>query len=209
MFDDFIVVIVPRRRLTADEIHERYHPNFGGIMKSIEKRLSMLEGANLSDAVIVESWIRAGRFYDELTTAEKELYKKYKESWGGGDIDYAAAYLSEAFAKAAEMEGEAPEPPPERGYYHYRLTKRKRPPTPEEHAARVKEVEQILLDLKEEYNSPEAKAQREAEYRELQEIGELRGQAFARGEPMDSIPLPWQKGYKKPEYYKAKTPERK
>lgn len=184
MYDDYIVIIVPRRRLTADEVHERYHPNFGGLfMKSIERRLSMLEGANLSDIAIVERWVRAGRFYDELTDAEKELYQKYRESLGGVADDLAGARLEIWFNDT----------PPEIAF-HFPLSRRKRPPTPEEHAARVKEVERIFLDLKEEYNSPEEKAKREAEYRELQEIGELRGQAFARGEPMDSIPLPWEKG---------------
>lgn len=176
---------------------------------SIKRRIKKIQSGGDERYLRILELIDQGAYYDELTPEEQALYKEYKESLGGGDSDYAAAYLSEAFAKAAETEGVDREPPPEHGYYHYRLTKRKHPPRPEEHAARVKEVERIFLDLKEEYNSPEEKAKREAEYRELQEIGELRGQAFARGEPMDSIPLPWEKGYKKPEYYKAKTPERK
>lgn len=47
-------------------------------MRSFEKRLSLLEGKQLPDAVTVERWIAAGRFYDDLTDEEKEMYCSYK-----------------------------------------------------------------------------------------------------------------------------------
>lgn len=142
MYDDYIVIIVPRRRLTADEMHERYHPNFGGLfMKSIERRLSMLEGANLSDIAIVERWVRAGRFFDELTEAEKELYQKYRESLGGVADDIAGARL-EIWIN---------DTPPEIAL-HFPLSRRKRPPTQEEFIKRVHEVQKIFDDLKTDKN---------------------------------------------------------
>lgn len=52
------------------------------------------------------------------------------------------------------------------------------------------EVEKIVEQMKKEYNSPEAVAQRQREYEELQRIGEKRKAAFYRGESMDQYPLP-------------------
>lgn len=47
-------------------------------------------------------------------------------------------------------------------------------------------------ELQREYNAPEAVAKREAEYAELQRIGELRRQDFYAGRDMDKChPLPW------------------
>lgn len=55
------------------------------------------------------------------------------------------------------------------------------------------ELERAFEAMVEEYNSPEAKAQRQAEYEELQRIGELRRQDFECGRDMDKChPLPWQ-----------------
>ena len=56
-----------------------------------------------------------------------------------------------------------------------------------------KEVEAIVSAKVAEYNSPEAKARRQAEYEELCRVGELRHQAFLRGEDPDKYPLPWEK----------------
>lgn len=56
---------------------------------------------------------------------------------------------------------------------------------------RLKEVSEIVNKYQDEYNSPEAVAQREADYQEICRIGQLRGEAFRRGEPMDRYPLPW------------------
>ena len=55
------------------------------------------------------------------------------------------------------------------------------------------ELEKIMNDAIQEYNSPEAIAQRQAEYEELQRIGELRRIDFQCGRDMDKChPLPWQ-----------------
>lgn len=58
------------------------------------------------------------------------------------------------------------------------------------------ELAQVMADIQAEYNSPTAIAKREAEYLELRRIGELRRQDFLCGRPMDTHPLPWEKGYK-------------
>lgn len=55
------------------------------------------------------------------------------------------------------------------------------------------EVKAIVDALTERYNSPEEKAKRKAEYEEICRIGELRREAFRRGEDMDQYPLPWEK----------------
>ena len=44
-----------------------------------------------------------------------------------------------------------------------------------------------------EYNAPEAKAKREAEYLELQKVGAQRKAAFERGEDFTKYPLPWER----------------
>lgn len=55
------------------------------------------------------------------------------------------------------------------------------------------ELSQWFDEVVAEYNSPEAVAQRQAEYEELQRIGELRRQDFECGRNMDEChPLPWQ-----------------
>lgn len=61
-----------------------------------------------------------------------------------------------------------------------------------EYEKRVKEVKAVWDKALAEYNSPEEKAKREAWYKECKRIGELRRQAFMRGEPMDNYPMPWE-----------------
>ena len=96
MYDDYnIVIIVPRRRLTVEEIHERYHPNFGGFMKSIECRLRQLESKHLSDAATVERWVAAGRFYDDLSEEERDLYDRYR----GFSLAEASEYLDKLIGR--------------------------------------------------------------------------------------------------------------
>lgn len=126
--------------------------------------------------------ISRGAFYDELTPEEREAYKDYKESLGGVADDIAGAELEIMFFNKTKEEA-----------YHFPLTRRRRPPTPEEHAERVREVEAYMQELTDEYNAPEARAKREAEYQEMHRIGALRKAAFERGEPMDKYPLPWEK----------------
>ena len=126
--------------------------------------------------------ISRGAFYDELTPEEREAYKDYKTSLGGVADDVAGAELEIMFMDKPEKEA-----------YHFQLTRRRKPPTPEEHAQRVREVEAYMQEITEEYNTPEAKAKREAEYQEMHRIGALRKAAFERGEPMSNYPLPWEK----------------
>lgn len=94
----------------------------------------------------IAAFIARGAFYDELTEEDREAYKEYKESLGGVADDVAGAELEKAFFNKPEKEA-----------YHFPLTKRRRPPTPEEHAQRVREVEEYVLGLKDEYNAQEAK----------------------------------------------------
>ena len=151
-YDDCIIIIVnPRRPLfTASEAHERYSQNLyrkerDAIMRSIESRLRQLEAKHLSDAMSIMRWatdlIARGAYYDELTSEEKEKYEEYKESLGGVADDVAGARLELLFAELRE-DGRDP--------YHFKLTPRKRPPTPEEHEQHVKEVQEIFERIKQE-----------------------------------------------------------
>ena len=55
------------------------------------------------------------------------------------------------------------------------------------------ELERAFQEMVEEYNSPEAEAQRKAEREELDRIAELRRMDFECGRDMDKChPLPWQ-----------------
>lgn len=57
----------------------------------------------------------------------------------------------------------------------------------------MKETRELIDRIMAEYNTPEAEAKRKADYQEICRIGELRRQAYMRGEPMDQYPLPWEK----------------
>ena len=104
--------------------------------------------------------LHQGAYYDELTDEEREAYKAYKESLGGVADDIAGAELEIMFFDKTKEEA-----------YHFPLTKRKRPPTKEEFAQRVQEVEDIVNGYIEEYNAPEAKAERERKYQEMTRKG--------------------------------------
>lgn len=99
--------------------------------------------------------IARGAYYSELTEEEREAYKAYKESLGAAANDIAAAELEIMFFDKTPEEA-----------YHFPLTKRRRPPTKEERAQRIREVEEIMNGFIEEYNAPEAKAEREREHLE-------------------------------------------
>lgn len=53
------------------------------------------------------------------------------------------------------------------------------------------EVAKLIEEIEKEYNSPEAIKQRKEKYNELQHIGQLRKEAYERGESMDIYPLNW------------------
>lgn len=94
-----------------------------------------------------------GRFYDELTEAEKDAYWAYY----GSDRESMEAL---------------------HGYFmdslHFRVEKKPKPPTPQEHRATVREVEEIVQGFVDKYNSPEEREKREAAYQDLQRIGRQR-----------------------------------
>lgn len=56
-----------------------------------------------------------------------------------------------------------------------------------------REVESLLQIFVRQYNSPEAKAEREKKYKELQRISNLRKVSFESGESIDKYPLPWER----------------
>ena len=146
-------------------------------LKRLERRIKQTDGD--PNGTVLE-WIRQRRRYNELTDDEREQYKRYKESIGGVADDIAVAELKIMFSI------------PEDEAYSFPLSKRQRPPTPEEHTQTVKEMEMLMKEIQDEYNSPEETKKREEEYQRIQEIGRLRKQAFERGEDMSAYPLPWQ-----------------
>lgn len=64
--------------------------------------------------------------------------------------------------------------------------------TPAQLRQNIAEVERLMDQILQEYNSPEEVAKRQAEEEELRRIGELRRQDFYAGRDMDKChPLPW------------------
>ena len=103
---------------------------------NIYSRLNKIEksqGDTFDDVLL---WVSQGRYYDELSEAERKRYDDYKCSLGGVDVDKASCYLDNVFNDTGE---DAP--------LHFKLTaERLRPPTKEEYEARVKEIERLVLD---------------------------------------------------------------
>lgn len=124
------------------------------------------------DLGIVAAAISRGAFYDELTDEEKNAY---------------CAYLGSERHALEEVNGFI------LGTLHFPVERKEKPLTEAQFRERVEEVEALVMGYKDEYNAPEARAKREAEYQEIQRIGALRAAAFQRGEPMDKYPLPWEK----------------
>lgn len=120
----------------------------------IKRRVARLEAKASAQDQRILALIAAGAYYDELTDEEKREYERYKESLGGGDPDLAAARLNEMFYKMDGEKGIDDTPPDQ--FYHFRLTKRRRPPTKEEHAQRVKEVQEIFERIRQEEEQDEA-----------------------------------------------------
>lgn len=108
----------------------------------IKRRVARLEAKASAQDQRILALIAAGAYYDELTDEEKREYERYKESLGGGDPDLAAARLNEMFYKMDGKTGIDDTPPDQ--FYHFQLTKRKRPPTSEEHAQRVQEIQELF-----------------------------------------------------------------
>jgi hypothetical protein len=146
---------------------------------SAKTRLKRLERkANSGVFVDVLAWVRAGRFYDELTEAEQVRYCQYR--YGDEHTEPPEQYLSTVFP------GMQFDP-------HFQLEYKPKPPTEKEFRENVAFIQEYMQKRQDEYNSPEAQEQRKREYEELQEIGRKRREAFYAGIPMDTYPLPWDK----------------
>lgn len=117
---------------------------------SIKRRIKKIQSGGDERYLRILELIDQGAYFDELTPEEQAIYKEYKESLGGCDSDLAAARLNEMFY---QMDGEKgiDDTPPDQ-FYHFRLTKRTRPPTPTELEQSVKEVQEIFDKIKQEEN---------------------------------------------------------
>ena len=123
---------------------------------------------------VVADIIREGRYYDELTPQEEEEVAGY---WGT-DRDTFEVVHGGIFNNYS---------------LHFRIERKPQPPrNRKELNERIEEIRAAFEEEVAEYNSPEAIAQREAEYQELQRLGELRARDFYAGRDMDKEhPLPW------------------
>ena len=140
------------------------------------QRLKSLEKSQHGDFADIQELIHKGASYNELTEAQRERYRLYKESLGGVADDIAAAELDKMFMDT-----------PEEQAYNFKLSKRKRPITEAEFRERVKEVEAFMEQATAEYNSPEAIAERQRQYEELQRKGAERRAAFYKREEAAAI----------------------
>ena len=142
----------------------------------VRNRLKRLEKAINGQNAGVLGWIRAGRFYDELSPNEQTAYCLYRYGMPTHPDETMYRVMETPFDK------------------HFRLEAKPQPLTQTEYAQRVQEVEAYIAEAVRVYNAPEARAERERQYQELKRIGELRKQAFESGRSMDEYPLPWEKG---------------
>lgn len=123
---------------------------------------------------VVADIIREGRYYDELTPQEKAEVAAY---WGT-DRDTFEVVHGGIFNNYS---------------LHFRIERKPQPPRTKADREKIdNEIREVWDKVTAEYNSPEAIAQREAEYQELQRLGELRRMDFLCGRDMDKEhPLPW------------------
>ena len=101
------------------------------IIVNIERRLNRLEARHSQSFTDVLSWIRAGRYYDELNDAEKERYCLYRNSDRMG-LEQVCGYFVGL---------------------HFQLEHNPTPPTPTQHAETVKELEEWFRQAQAEYNA--------------------------------------------------------
>ena len=142
--------------------------NVKGKLSQIEKRLKKSVDPVDPNEKIISEWIKAGRYYDELSVEEKDLYNRY---W---DCNMAGLY---------EMFEVEP---------HFELELKQPPLTDEQFRERCREIREYMQGIENEYNSEEAQEERRQEYEKCQRIGALRRQAYENGEDMSAYPLPWQ-----------------
>ncbi len=144
------------------------------MMKETVRRLNRLQKATNTEELHVLDLIASGVCYEDLSDEEKNAYCRYR--------GFDRIGLEEMHKVFAEMTGTEVR------------TELERNPTPAEQKQMRADLERWVQESEEEYNSPEAVAQRQKEYEELQKIGELRRMDFMCGRNMDEChPLPWQR----------------
>lgn len=143
-------------------------------LSNIKNRLKKAQAGTYAgqDLGRIAELIAQGAYYDEMTEDEKTAYCNYYGT-ERDTLEEIAGYFQ--------------------GSLHFKITAKPKPLTEAQFKERVREVNAYVEKAIEEYNSPEEKAKREAEYQELQRIGQLRKAACARGEDMSKYPLPWEK----------------
>lgn len=165
-------------------------------LKDIKKRLLKYQQETMQSrgiTPVVADIIQEGRYYDELTPHEKEEVAGY---WGT-DRDTFEVVHGGIFNNCS---------------LHLRIERKPLAPrNRKELNERIEELTAILDEAAAEYNSPESIAQREAEYQELQRLGELRKQDCLAGLDMDKEhPLPWaEKDFKARERWERFNLERR
>ena len=96
-------------------------------MRNIERRLTRLEiqkGEQYSDVLAL---IKKGKYYDELTEAERERYAQYY---------YSGNVTAKTIKTMHEMMGIS---------LHFKLERKPKPPTPEEMEQRRREIEEYFV----------------------------------------------------------------
>ena len=141
-------------------------------LADIKKRIKKAQANAGGNLGIVGELIRRKAYYDELTDEEKNAYCDYL------DIEREALETVEQAVT---------------GTLHFKVKRKPKPPTKEELREAVREVEDAVQGYIDEYNSPEAKAKRQADFMELQTIRKQRRAAEERGEDVNQYPLPWEK----------------
>lgn len=149
-------------------------------MAQLKKRLERLEngGGKFGD---VMDLIRKGKYYDDLTEAQKVRYCLYRYGTDHNPDEYLDKHFGHLFPDSPRFDP------------HFQLERKPRPMTPAELEQEAQEVQNIVQEITDKYNSPEETAKRRARYEELQRIGKLREAAYKAGRSMDEHPLPWEK----------------
>ncbi|RKM60496.1 hypothetical protein D6855_07205 [Butyrivibrio sp. CB08] len=119
--------------------------------RALRRRLQAMktEITSSEDVGAILKFIDSGAYYDELTDEEKDAYCRYLGTERDA-LETVNGYVL--------------------GCLHFQLNRRPKPPTDAEHRATVKEVESYFDARIAEYNSPKARAQREADYQRQQRI---------------------------------------
>lgn len=100
-------------------------------LEQIRRKIREKNSADYKDIVEL---INQGKYYDELSEEQQIRYKAYKESLGGCANDVSCAELEVEFMDI-----------PKEQAFHFQLSKRQKPPTNEELAQIIAEVQEILF----------------------------------------------------------------